>query len=92
MTDRPTPSQPSTSETEKSLNDPGSTSTSHSTYLPETLQSQSDHGSLDSKDKLSRFLKGKEREWAAATNKNHPLNILDLPTDILRLIIKEVGN
>jgi hypothetical protein len=39
---------------------------------------------------LSRLLKGKEREWHAISSKTGPLHLLDLPVDILRLIVKEV--
>ncbi|ORY66450.1 uncharacterized protein BCR38DRAFT_340562 [Pseudomassariella vexata] len=39
---------------------------------------------------LSRLLKGKEREWMAVRSKMGPLHLLDLPVDILRLIVKEI--
>ena len=41
-------------------------------------------------DHVSRLLKGKEKEWAAVLEKKSPLNLLDLPIDILKEIIKEV--
>lgn len=42
--------------------------------------------------KLAKLLKGKEEEWAAvAKRKSGPLKLLDLPLDILKEIIKEVG-
>jgi hypothetical protein len=40
---------------------------------------------------ISRLLKGKEREWKAVRSKMGPLYLLDLPVDILRLIVKEVS-
>ncbi len=39
---------------------------------------------------ISRLLKGKDREWEAATHRPGPLTLLELPADILRLIVKEV--
>lgn len=41
---------------------------------------------------ISRLLKGKEREWKAVRSKTGPLYLLDLPVDILRLVVKEVSN
>lgn len=40
---------------------------------------------------LSRLLRGKGREWEAIKAKPRPLQLLDLPVDILRLIVKEVS-
>jgi hypothetical protein len=42
------------------------------------------------KQSLSKLLKGKEKEWAAVARKG-PLRLLDLPVDILREIIHQVG-
>ncbi|KAI1482766.1 hypothetical protein F4774DRAFT_368925 [Daldinia eschscholtzii] len=39
---------------------------------------------------LSKLLRGKGREWEAIKSKPRPLQLLDLPVDILRLIVKEV--
>ncbi|KAF1987637.1 hypothetical protein K402DRAFT_462525 [Aulographum hederae CBS 113979] len=39
---------------------------------------------------VARLLKGKEKEWAAVTNKQGPLRFLDLPVDILREIISHL--
>ncbi|KAI0596975.1 hypothetical protein F4775DRAFT_561883 [Biscogniauxia sp. FL1348] len=39
---------------------------------------------------ISRLLKGKSHEWEAIRSKTGPLNLLDLPVDILRLIVKEI--
>lgn len=40
--------------------------------------------------KEQKSLKGKEKEKAPATRRKRPLNLLELPVDIIRLIIKEV--
>jgi hypothetical protein len=39
---------------------------------------------------VSKFLGGKEQEWKAVTERKGPLTLLELPVDILRLIVKEV--
>ncbi|KAI0383766.1 hypothetical protein F5Y04DRAFT_249646 [Hypomontagnella monticulosa] len=39
---------------------------------------------------LSKLLRGKVREWEAIKAKPRPLQLLDLPVDILRLVVKEV--
>ncbi|KAI0021526.1 hypothetical protein F4780DRAFT_770208 [Xylariomycetidae sp. FL0641] len=39
---------------------------------------------------ISKLLKGKTREWEAVRSKPGPLHLLDLPVDILRLIVKEI--
>lgn len=43
------------------------------------------------KDVVSRTLKGKEKEWAAVAEKKRPLQLLDLPIDILREIVGHVS-
>lgn len=40
--------------------------------------------------KISRLLQGKEEEWTAVATKSGPLQLLDLPMDILKEIVKEV--
>ncbi|KAI9701948.1 MAG: hypothetical protein M1836_001292 [Candelina mexicana] len=42
------------------------------------------------KNKLSRLLKGKEREWTSVREKEGPLHLLYMPTEILYGIIKEI--
>jgi hypothetical protein len=42
--------------------------------------------------KLSKLLKGKEEEWTAVAQKKGPLQLLDLPMDVLKEIVKEVLN
>lgn len=44
----------------------------------------------DVQEKISKLLKGKEEEWTAVANKKGPLQLLDLPMDLLKEIIKEV--
>ncbi|CAL3964228.1 unnamed protein product [Diplocarpon coronariae] len=44
----------------------------------------------DPKTKLSSLLKDKEQEWTAAVERNGPLRLLDLPTDVLKEIVREV--
>lgn len=41
--------------------------------------------------KMAQLLKDKEKEWAAAIEKKGPLQLLDLPVDVLKEIIKEVS-
>ncbi|KAK3330828.1 hypothetical protein B0H66DRAFT_544983 [Apodospora peruviana] len=39
---------------------------------------------------LSRYLSGKDQQWKAYYERNGPLTLLDLPIDILHLIVKEI--
>jgi hypothetical protein len=39
---------------------------------------------------VARSLKGKEKEWIAVAEKKRPLQLLDLPVDILKEIIEKV--
>lgn len=41
---------------------------------------------------VSKYLKGKEREWNKVSDRKGPLTLLELPVDILRLIVKEVSS
>ena len=41
-------------------------------------------------EKMARLLKGKEKDWAVAAQKRGPLRLLDLPIDVLKIILKEV--
>jgi len=43
------------------------------------------------KPAISKFLKGKEREWEALSQLPGPLTLLKLPVDVLHLIVNEVG-
>ena len=40
--------------------------------------------------KMVQLLSGKEKEWTAAMEQKRPLQLLDLPMDVLKEIIKEV--
>lgn len=40
--------------------------------------------------KMTELLSNKTREWETVKKKEGPLRLLDLPVDILRLIVKEV--
>ncbi|KAG0650636.1 hypothetical protein D0Z07_2514 [Hyphodiscus hymeniophilus] len=44
----------------------------------------------DVRTKISNLLKDKEQEWAAVVKKQGPLQLLDLPLDVLKEIVKEV--
>ncbi|KAI2471241.1 hypothetical protein F4781DRAFT_129373 [Annulohypoxylon bovei var. microspora] len=58
-------------------------------YLPESSSSE-----LTSREppipNISKLLRGRGPEWEAIGAKPRPLQLLDLPVDILRLIVKEV--
>ena len=41
--------------------------------------------------KISELLKEKEKEWTAVARKLGPLQLLDLPLDLLTEILREVG-
>ncbi|KAI9810824.1 MAG: hypothetical protein M1827_006031 [Pycnora praestabilis] len=49
-----------------------------------------DGAETDPPSPISKFLKGKEKEWNAVAEKKGPLQLLDLPVDVLKEIIKEV--
>jgi hypothetical protein len=44
----------------------------------------------DARTKISNLLKDKEQEWTAVVEKKGPLQLLDLPMDVLKEIVKEV--
>jgi hypothetical protein len=46
----------------------------------------------DARSKLSSLLKDKEREWTAVADRKRPLQLLDLPMDVLKEIVKEVSH
>jgi len=45
---------------------------------------------VDARSSISNLLKDKEQEWAAVAEKKGPLQLLDLPMDVLKEIVKEV--
>jgi hypothetical protein len=46
--------------------------------------------SVDARTKISNLLQDKEQEWTAVAEKKGPLQLLDLPMDVLKEIVKEV--
>ncbi|MCJ1248512.1 hypothetical protein MMC30_005730 [Trapelia coarctata] len=63
------------------------------TALPESHQASHERGLAGAAtiaDQMAQLLNGKEKEWAATAEKRGRLQLLDLPVDILREIIKEV--
>jgi hypothetical protein len=46
---------------------------------------------VDVRTKISNLLKDKEQEWTAVVKKKGPLQLLDLPLDVLKEIVKEVS-
>ena len=60
------------------------------TMLPPALQQRTSPTLLE-KAAVVRSLKGKEKEWTAVAEKKRPLQLLDLPVDILKEIIEKVG-
>jgi hypothetical protein len=46
---------------------------------------------MDPRGRISSLLKDKEQEWTAVVEKQGPLRLLDLPMDVLKEIVKEVG-
>jgi hypothetical protein len=59
--------------------------------LPALPASQRTLPTLSEKAALVRSLKGKEKEWTAVAEKKRPLQLLDLPVDILKEIIDKVS-
>ena len=58
------------------------------TLLPPAIQRSPP--TLIEKAAVVRSLKGKEKEWTAVAEKKRPLQLLDLPVDILKEIIEKV--
>jgi len=58
------------------------------TMLPPVVQRVS--ATLVEKTAVVRSLKGKEKEWTVVAEKKRPLQLLDLPVDILKEIIEKV--
>ena len=73
------------------LSDPGSghqMATSEFATAPEKTQK----AGVDVRTKISNLLKDKEQEWTAVVKKQGPLQLLDLPLDVLKEIVKEVSS
>jgi hypothetical protein len=60
------------------------------TMLPSIMQLRTTPTLLE-KAAVVRSLKGKEKEWTAVAEKKRPLQLLDLPVDILKEIIEKVS-
>jgi hypothetical protein len=57
-----------------------------------TLAEKEQSTGLDVRSKISNLLKDKEQEWTAVVKKKKgPLQLLDLPLDVLKEIVKEVS-
>ena len=65
-------------------------------FTPNSQPECSQSDSLDSADirraKMVQLLKGKEKDWAPVAQREKPLQLLDLPMDVLKDIMKEVIN
>jgi hypothetical protein len=60
---------------------------------PTSSSGKADKAGIDARTKISNLLKDKAREWTAVVEKrNGPLRLLDLPMDVLKEIVKEVGS
>jgi hypothetical protein len=46
---------------------------------------------MDPRTKISSLLEAREQEWTALVEKQGPLGLLDMPMDVLKEIVKEVG-
>lgn len=40
--------------------------------------------------RMTRLLKGKDKEWESRAKRKGPLRLLDLPLDVLKIVLKEV--
>jgi hypothetical protein len=86
---------PKTSAASQPINDIKPNGYAHEPQMspsePEALERPEKTG-LDARTKISNLLKDKEQEWAAVMEKKGPLQLLDLPMDILKEIVKEVAD
>jgi len=95
--DEPFVAVPKTSAASQTLSDMKATDFSDDSdiYQMGTPESgSSDAGKktgIDARTKISSLLKEKEQEWTAVAEKKGPLRLLDLPMDVLKEIVKEVG-
>jgi hypothetical protein len=85
---------PRTSAATQPSNDlkPSGISSDQKMATPDCLASEKiERTSFDARTKISNLLKDKEQEWTAVVEKKGPLRLLDLPMDVLKEIVKEVG-
>lgn len=88
----PEDQQPPDSEiTMESLGDPGKPN-KVPRHVSEIYASDAVSGTeLDHNNSIiSEYLRSKDRDWDHVTKRTEPLNLLELPVDVLRLIVKEV--
>ena len=86
---------PKTSAATQPLNDlkasdPGA---GHQMATPEpaTPSEKTQMAGVDVRTKISNLLKDREQEWTAVVKKQGPLQLLDLPLDVLKEIVKEAS-
>ena len=64
-------------------------------HTPHCLSAENHAPSPSTRDQarsaVHKFLRNKEQEWKAVADRKRPLTLLELPVDVLRLIVKEVG-
>lgn len=85
---------PKTSAASQPSNDLKSTAFYHTqsmASLDATTSEEMARPLVDAKSSISNLLKDKEQEWSAVVEKKGPLQLLDLPMDILKEIVKEVS-
>jgi hypothetical protein len=63
----------------------------HAVTPASTASDKMEKPSIDARSKISNLLKDKEQEWTAVAEKKGPLQLLDLPIDVLKEIVKEVS-
>lgn len=90
--EHPTPG-PRTSAASQSFNVSHVPDASHAMLPAPSVESRAPQRNvLDARSSISKILKNKETEWTAVATKDRPLRLLDLPVDILKDIVKEVGD
>ena len=83
---------PKTSAAPQPLNDLKSSACYHTPVMAtqDIVESKDmEHPLVDARSSISNLLKDKEQEWASLAEKTGPLQLLDLPMDILKEIVKE---
>jgi hypothetical protein len=84
---------PKTSTSSQSINDSMANGGSYEQAETSPLESSGTTTKvvMDPRRRISNLLKDKEKEWTAVAEKKGPLRLLDLPMDVLKEIVKEVG-
>ena len=86
----PDSTQSSCSKTEAELLKSARDVMNDTSKQPEPAEGQAKDRAVESTVKQANLLKGKQKEWATR-KKDGPLELLDLPLDILKCIVKEVS-